>query len=196
MMESFIVSASVVALAEVGDKTQLLSLVLAARYRKPIPIILGTLVATLLNHAAAGGIGTSLSDIISPNIVNWAIVVSFALMAVWILIPDKLDNDELQTAKKTMGVFTTTVITFFLAEMGDKTQVVTIALAAHFHDFLGVVIGTTTGMMIANIPVIFLGHKFADKLPTRAVHIIASVIFLVLGGLALRNALTGTLLSF
>jgi putative Ca2+/H+ antiporter (TMEM165/GDT1 family) len=196
MMESFIVSTSVVALAEVGDKTQLLSLILAARYKKPVPIIFGTLIATLLNHAAAGGLGTWLSGSLSPNIINWAVVVSFALMAVWILIPDKLDGDELQTVKKTTGIFATTVIVFFLAEMGDKTQVVTIALAAHFRDFLGVVSGTTTGMMIANIPVIFLGHQFSDKLPIKTVHFIASAIFLALGGLALKNALTGTPLSF
>ncbi len=196
MMESFLVSTSVVALAEIGDKTQLLSLVLAARYRKPVPIIFGVLVATLINHAGASGIGVWLSNVISPNILNWVVVASFAVMAVWILIPDKLEEGEMVTPKKKMGVFVVTVISFFLAEMGDKTQVVTVALAAHFHDFIGVVSGTTMGMMIANVPVVFLGHKFADKLPIKAIHMIAAVIFVVLGGLALRNALTGTSISF
>jgi len=196
MLQSFLVSTSVVALAEVGDKTQLLSLVLAARYRKPVPIVLGVLVATLINHACAGGMGTLLSRILSQNLLNWAIVGSFVLMAGWILIPDKLDEDEVATSRKPMGVFTTTVVTFFLAEMGDKTQIVTIALAAQFHDFFGVVSGTTLGMMLANIPVIYLGHRFADRLPARAVHIVAALIFIVLGGLALRNALNGTQLAY
>ncbi|MBV8466786.1 MAG: TMEM165/GDT1 family protein [Burkholderiales bacterium] len=191
MLHSFLVSSSVVALAEVGDKTQLLSLVLAAKYRKPLPIVLGVLVATLVNHAGAGGIGTLLANFLSPNILNWAVVASFALMAGWILVPDKLDDDEAVGIKKPMGVFATTVVTFFLAEMGDKTQIVTIALAARFHDFFGVVSGTTAGMMLANVPVIYLGHKFADRLPTKTVHIIAALIFVVLGGMALRTALAG-----
>jgi len=191
VLHSFLVSSSVVALAEVGDKTQLLSLVLAAKYRKPLPIVLGVLVATLGNHAGAGGIGTLLANFLSPNILNWAVVASFALMAGWILVPDKLDDDEAVGIKKPMGVFATTVVTFFLAEMGDKTQIVTIALAARFHDFFGVVSGTTAGMMLANVPVIYLGHKFADRLPTKTVHIIAALIFVVLGGMALRTALAG-----
>jgi putative Ca2+/H+ antiporter (TMEM165/GDT1 family) len=189
MMQSFLVSTSVVGLAEIGDKTQLLSLVLAARYRKPIPIILGVLVATLINHGASGALGVWLASILSPNILNWAVVVSFAVMAVWILIPDKLDEADSVLTKNSMGVFGTTAVTFFLAEMGDKTQIVTIALAARFHDFFGVVAGTTLGMMLANVPVIYLGHKFADRLPTKAVHILAAIIFVVLGGLALRTAL-------
>jgi Ca2+/H+ antiporter, TMEM165/GDT1 family len=196
VLHPFLVSTSVVALAEIGDKTQLLSLVLAAQYRKPIPIILGVLIATLVNHAGAGGIGTWLAYVLNPTILNWAVVASFALMAGWILVPDKLDDDEGVTTKRPMGVFATTVVTFFIAEMGDKTQIVTIALAAQFQDFFSVVSGTTMGMMLANVPVIYLGNKFADRLPAKAVHIVAALIFVVLGGLALRNALTGTSMAF
>jgi Ca2+/H+ antiporter, TMEM165/GDT1 family len=188
-MESFLVSTSVVGLAEIGDKTQLLSLVLAARYRKPVPIVLGVLVATLVNHACSGALGAWLASVINPRFMNWAVVASFALMAVWILIPDKLDEADTVATKRQMGVFGTTVVTFFLAEMGDKTQIVTIALAARFHEFFGVVAGTTLGMMLANVPVIYLGHKFADRLPTKVVHVLAAVIFVVLGGFALRTAL-------
>lgn len=195
MLQSFLVSTSVVALAEVGDKTQLLSLVLAARYRKPIPIVLGVLVATLLNHAGAGGVGTLLANVLSQNVLNWAVVASFVLMAGWILIPDKFDDDDLKESKQSMGVFMTTAVTFFLAEMGDKTQIATVALAAQFHDFFGVVSGTTLGMMLANAPAVYFGSRFADKLPTKTVHIVAAIIFAVLGGLALRNALIGASLT-
>jgi putative Ca2+/H+ antiporter (TMEM165/GDT1 family) len=188
-MESFLVSTSVVGLAEIGDKTQLLSLVLAARYRKPIPIVLGVFVATLVNHACSGALGAWLARAIKPEIMNWAVVASFALMAIWILVPDKLDEEEAMNAKSRLGVFGTTVVAFFLAEMGDKTQVVTVALAARFHEFFGVVAGTTLGMMLANVPVIYLGHKFSDRLPTKTVHVLAAIIFVVLGYFALRTAL-------
>lgn len=191
-MQSFLVSTSIVALAEIGDKTQLLSLVLAARFRKPIPIVLGVFAATLINHAFSGALGAWLASVISPSIMNWAVVASFALMAVWILIPDKLDEADAVATKHSMGIFGTTALTFFLAEMGDKTQIVTVALAARFHEFFGVVAGTTLGMMLANVPVIYLGHRFADRLPTKAVHILAAVIFVVLGGFALRTALYPT----
>lgn len=191
-MQSFLVSTSIVALAEIGDKTQLLSLVLAARFRKPIPIVLGLFAATLINHAFSGALGAWLASVISPGIMNWAVVASFALMAVWILIPDKLDEADAVATKHSMGIFGTTALTFFLAEMGDKTQIVTVALAARFHEFFGVVAGTTLGMMLANVPVIYLGHRFADRLPTKAVHILAAVIFVVLGGFALRTALYPT----
>jgi putative Ca2+/H+ antiporter (TMEM165/GDT1 family) len=192
MLQPFLVSASVVALAEIGDKTQLLSLVLAARYRNPLPIVLGVLVATLANHAGAGGIGTLLAGWLSPTIMNWAVVVSFVLMAAWILVPDHLDEGEIAMPKRAMGVFGTTVFAFFLAEMGDKTQVITIALAAQYRDFFGVVSGTTVGMMLANVPVIYLGSRFANSLRPKTIHIVASIIFAVLGGLALRNALMNT----
>lgn len=190
-MQSFLVSTSVVALAEIGDKTQLLSLILAARYRKPLPIVLGVFVATMLNHAGAGGLGALLADWISPPILNWVVVVSFLAMAGWILVPDKLDEDEVNLPKKAMGVFGATVVAFFLAEMGDKTQVATVALAAQFHDFFGVVAGTTVGMMLANVPVIYLGGRFADKLNPKMVHVVAALIFLALGLLALYTAITG-----
>jgi putative Ca2+/H+ antiporter (TMEM165/GDT1 family) len=195
MLQSFFVSTSVVALAEIGDKTQLLSLVLAVRYRKPLPIVLGVLVATLVNHAGAGGIGAWLSNVLNPTILNWAVVASFVLMAGWILVPDKLDPNTVVMPVRPMGVFGTTTFAFFLAEMGDKTQIVTIALAARFHDFFGVVGGTTLGMMLANVPVIYLGHRFADRLPAKAIHAVAALIFVVLGVLALRNALTGAPLA-
>ena len=170
----------------------MLSLVLAARFRKPIPIVLGVFAATLINHAFSGALGAWLASVISPGIMNWAVVASFALMAVWILIPDKLDEADAVATKHSMGIFCTTALTFFLAEMGDKTQIVTVALAARFHEFFGVVAGTTLGMMLANVPVIYLGHRFADRLPTKAVHILAAVIFVVLGGFALRTALYPT----
>jgi putative Ca2+/H+ antiporter (TMEM165/GDT1 family) len=153
------------------------------------------LVATLVNHAGAGGIGTLLSGVLSPNVLNWAIVASFALMAGWVLIPDKLDEGEIAMPKRAKSVFGTTVFAFFIAEMGDKTQVVTIALAARYHDFFGVVSGTTLGMILANAPVIYFGSHFADQLPKKALHIVAAVIFVVLGVMALRNALAGTSLA-
>jgi len=189
MFEPLLVSTSIVALAEVGDKTQLLSLVLAAKYRKPLPIILGVFAATLVSHAGAGGVGALLSSVLSPAILNWAVVASFLLMAGWILVPDKLDDADAGLEKSHYGVFITVALAFFIAEMGDKTQIATVALAARFHEFTAVVAGTTLGMMIANVPVIFLGHRFADKLPAKAVHIVAAVMFVVLGGLALRTAL-------
>jgi Ca2+/H+ antiporter, TMEM165/GDT1 family len=189
MLEAFLVSTSVVALAEIGDKTQLLSLILAARYRKPLPIVLGVLTATLANHAAAGGLGTWLSQTLSPAILNWAVVASFALMAGWVLVPDRLDPSEVAESRVPLGVYGTTALGFFIAEMGDKTQIATIALAARFHQFYAVVGGTTLAMLIANVPVIYFGHRLADRLPTRAVHGIAGVIFFVMGALALRNAL-------
>jgi putative Ca2+/H+ antiporter (TMEM165/GDT1 family) len=189
MLQSFLTSTSVVALAEVGDKTQLLAVMLAVRYRRPVPIALGVLAATLANHAGAGGIGILLSSLLSPAVLNWCVVASFVLMAGWILVPDKLDTDDADLRPRALGVFGTTVLAFFLAEMGDKTQIATIALAARFQDFFGVVAGTTTGMMLANLPAIYLGHRFADRLPAKAVHAAAAVIFVVLGGLALRNAL-------
>jgi putative Ca2+/H+ antiporter (TMEM165/GDT1 family) len=187
--QAFLISTGAVALAEIGDKTQLLSLVLAARYRKPVPIMLGVLAATLANHAGAGAIGAWLGSQLTPDIMRWALGVSFVVMGLWVLIPDKLDPSEANNVGRShWGVFGTTLATFFLAEMGDKTQIATVALAARFHDFLGVVAGTTLGMMLANVPAILLGERFAHKLPTKAVHAVAAVLFVVLGALAFLRA--------
>ncbi len=188
MEQAFLISTGAVALAEIGDKTQLLSLVLAARYRKPVPIMLGVLVATLANHACAGAIGAWLGALITPDIMRWALAVSFVVMGLWVLVPDKLDPEEASVSRSHLGVFGTTVVTFFLAEMGDKTQLATVALAARFHDFFGVVAGTTLGMMLANVPAIFLGERFAHRLPTKAVHAVAAVLFVVLGVLGFLRA--------
>ncbi|TDG24757.1 TMEM165/GDT1 family protein [Paraburkholderia silviterrae] len=185
--QAFLVSTGAVALAEIGDKTQLLSLVLAARYRKPMPIILGVLVATLVNHSGAGALGTWLGALVTPSVMRWALAASFVAMGLWILVPDKLDEGEANVNRTRLGVFGATVVTFFLAEMGDKTQIATVALAARFHDFFGVVAGTTLGMMIANVPAILLGDRFAHKLPTKLVHGIAAVLFVVLGVLAIMG---------
>jgi putative Ca2+/H+ antiporter (TMEM165/GDT1 family) len=192
MLEAFVASASVVALAEIGDKTQLLSLMLAARYRRPLAVVLGVLVATLVNHAGAGGLGAWLSHALSPAMLNWAVAASFIGMAGWVLVPDRLDASDVEATTTPLGVFGATALAFFAAEMGDKTQIATIALAARFQAFFAVVGGTTLGMLIANVPVIYFGHRFADRLPAKAVHIMAGLICIVLGALALHNALTGT----
>ncbi len=183
-MEAFLVSTSIVALAEMGDKTQLLALVLAARFRKPWPIVLGILVATLANHALAGAVGSWVTTVLGPEALRWVLGLSFIAMAVWMLIPDKLD-DEGESKGLRLGVFGTTVVAFFLAEMGDKTQIATVMLAAQYHAYLWVVAGTTLGMMIANAPVVWLGDRLVKKVPIRLVHIISAVIFLVLGLVAL-----------
>ena len=178
--QAFIVSTSVVALAEMGDKTQLLSLILAARYRKPMPIVLGILVATLLNHAIAGALGAWLSSLMRPEVLNWVMAAAFIAMGLWILVPDKLDEDDVAVPKQQMGVFFATVVAFFLAEMGDKTQFATIALAAQYSDVLSVVLGTTLGMMMANAPAVYLGNRFAQRLPTKIIHMIAAIIFIAI----------------
>ena len=185
LMEAFLVSTGIVALAEIGDKTQLLSLLLAARFRKPWPIILGILVATLSNHALAGALGAWITTLIGKDALRWILGLSFIAMAAWILVPDKLDDDE--AAQERYGVFGTTVIAFFLAEMGDKTQVATVALAAQYQALAAVVAGTTFGMMIANVPAVLLGDKAAKSLPLRLVHGVAAAIFALLGILALLN---------
>ena len=179
--QAFLVSTSVVALAEMGDKTQLLSLILAARYRKPLPIIFGILAATLLNHAMAGALGAWLSSLMSPTTLSWVMAAAFIGMGLWILVPDKLDEDDVALPKKQMGVFFATLSAFFVAEMGDKTQFATIALAAQYSDVFTVVLGTTLGMMMANAPAVYLGNRFAQRLPTKIVHIVAAVIFIVIG---------------
>ncbi|MFB0949488.1 MAG: TMEM165/GDT1 family protein [Burkholderiaceae bacterium] len=186
--QAFIVSTSVVALAEMGDKTQLLSLILAARYRKPMPIVLGILVATLLNHAIAGALGAWLSSLMRPEVLNWVMAAAFIAMGLWILVPDKLDEDDVAVPKQQMGVFFATVVAFFLAEMGDKTQFATIALAAQYSDVLSVVLGTTLGMMMANAPAVYLGNRFAQRLPTKIIHMIAAIIFIAIGVLTAVKA--------
>ena len=184
-MDAFFVSTAIVALAEMGDKTQLLSLVLAARFRKPWPIVLGILVATLVNHALAGAVGAWVTQMVGPDVMRWILGLSFIAMAVWMLIPDKLDDDGTSQHSR-WGVFGTTLIAFFLAEMGDKTQIATVMLAAQYTGaYVWVVAGTTLGMMLANAPVVWLGDKLVKKVPIRVVHMVSAGIFLVLGLLAL-----------
>ena len=184
MTEAFLVSTGLVALAEMGDKTQLLSLVLAARFRKPWPIVLGILVATLANHALAGAAGTWVTSWLGPQLLRWVLGGSFIAMAAWMLIPDKFDEGEGDKAPR-LGVFGTTVVAFFLAEMGDKTQVATVMLAAQYHTWAPVVAGTTLGMMLANVPVVWFGDAITRKVPIRAVHVVGAIVFLVLGVIAL-----------
>ena len=179
-MEAFLISTGIVALAEIGDKTQLLAFLLAAKFRKPWPIILGILVATLANHALAGALGAWITSMAGPQTMRWVLGVSFIAMAIWTLIPDKVD-DEGDASGMRYGVFGTTLIAFFLAEMGDKTQVATVALAAQFNAFYAVVAGTTLGMMIANVPAVLLGNRIANRVPVRLVHGIAALIFATLG---------------
>jgi Ca2+/H+ antiporter, TMEM165/GDT1 family len=186
MIEAFLISTGVVALAEIGDKTQLLALVLAARFRKPWPIVFGILVATLLNHAVAGALGAWFAAAVSPRVMRWILGLSFIAMAGWMLVPDKYD--EHQESKTRFGVFGTTLVAFFLLEIGDKTQIATIALAAKYASLAAVVTGTTVGMLIANIPAVLLGEVAASKLNMRLVHAIAAAIFFVLGLLVLFGA--------
>jgi putative Ca2+/H+ antiporter (TMEM165/GDT1 family) len=183
-MEAFLISTGIVALAEMGDKTQLLSLVLAARFRKPWPIVWGILVATLANHALAGGVGAWVTHFMGPNVLRWVLGLSFLAMAVWMLIPDKLDDDDADVQPK-LGVFGTTVIAFFLAEMGDKTQIATVMLAAEYQSWLWVVAGTTLGMMLANAPVVWFGERITRLVPLTWVHRISATVFVVLGLLVL-----------
>lgn len=184
-MEAFFISTGIVALAEMGDKTQLLSLLLAAKFRRPFPIILGILVATLLNHAFAGAVGSWVTTFLGKDVLRWILGLSFLAMAVWTMIPDKIDDADAKPAK--LGVFGATVLAFFLAEMGDKTQVATVALAAKYMAFYAVVLGTTLGMMIANVPAVLLGNKVIQTVPLKLVHGIAAVVFAVLGVLTLLN---------
>ncbi len=184
-MEAFLVSTGIVALGEMGDKTQLLALLLAARFRRPVPIVLGILVATLVNHALAGAVGDWIARALGPDVLRWVIGGSFIAMAVWMLIPDQID--EAEGGHQRFGVFGTTVVAFFLAEMGDKTQIATVALAARYSDLVAVVAGTTLGMMIANVPAVLLGDVVAKKVSMTLVHGIAAAIFAVLGVLTLLN---------
>ncbi|WP_096670965.1 TMEM165/GDT1 family protein [Polaromonas sp. AET17H-212] len=184
-MDAFLISTGIVALAEMGDKTQLLALVLAARFRKPWPIVAGIFVATIANHAMAGALGAWLTTVISPQTLRWILGVSFLAMAGWMLIPDKLDDDAADGRLPRFGVFGTTAMLFFLAEMGDKTQIATVMLAARYDAWFGVVAGTTLGMMLANVPVVWLGAKVTKKVPLRVVHLVSALIFALLGAAAL-----------
>ncbi len=183
-MEAFLISTGLVALAEIGDKTQLLALLLAARFRQPWPIVWGILVATVANHALAGWLGLLVAQWLTDDVLRWVLGIGFLAMAVWMLIPDQLDDDTPDTQGR-WGVFGTTCVVFFMAEMGDKTQIATVALAAQFNAWLAVVAGTTLGMMIANAPAVWLGDRMAHRLPVRAIHAVAAVVLLGLGVITL-----------
>jgi Ca2+/H+ antiporter, TMEM165/GDT1 family len=189
-IEALLVSTGIVALAEIGDKTQLLAFMLAARYRRAGPIVLGILVATIANHAFAGAVGTWITSVLGPDLLRWVLGLGFLAMAAWTLIPDKLDAGDVRV-RNGMGVFMTTTIAFFLAEMGDKTQIATVALAAQYEAFVAVVLGTTLGMMIANVPAVLVGDRLAHRMPVRLVHAIAAAIFGALGVVALSGAWQG-----
>lgn len=182
-MQGFFLSIGAVALAEIGDKTQLLSLMLAARFRKPLPIVAGILVATLANHGFAGAIGSWIAQALGAEVLRWILGISFLAMALWTLVPDKLDSTDANADR--LGIFGTTTLAFFLAEMGDKTQVATIALSAQYQSFLPIVMGTTIGMMAANVPVVYLGGRFSNRLPLKAIRMLTAGLFLALGMLVL-----------
>ncbi len=191
-MEAFLVSTGVVALGEIGDKTQLLALVLAARFRKPLPIIAGILVATLANHALAGFLGNLFRTFVPAEVLTWFVALSFFAVALWALRPDTLDDDDPPPATR-WGVFGVTVVAFFLAEMGDKTQVATVVLAAKFPSLAAVVLGTTLGMLLANVPVVLVGKAASQTIPFKAVRIAAALLFASLGVYALvAQELPGT----
>ena len=179
-MQTLLVSTAAVAIAEIGDKTQLLSLILAARYRRPWPIVTGILVATLANHALAGMLGAVVAHWLAPQTLKWIVAASFFAVALWTLKPDEADEEDAARGA-THGVLVATLIAFFLAEMGDKTQVATVVLAAQYHPLWQVVAGTTVGMLLANAPVVWLGARFAAKLPLRAARIGAALLFAALG---------------
>ncbi len=179
-MQTLLVSTAAVAIAEIGDKTQLLALVLAARYRRPWPICLGILIATLLNHALAGSAGALIAGLLAPRVLEWLVAASFFAVAAWTLVPDKVD-DAAAGQGAGRGVLLATTLAFFLAEMGDKTQVATVVLAAQYTPLWQVVVGTTIGMLLANVPVVWFGARFADRLPLRAARIGAALLFAALG---------------
>ncbi|WP_317848161.1 TMEM165/GDT1 family protein [Pseudomonas sp. HTZ2] len=187
-MESLLVPTAIVALAEIGDKTQLLALILAARFRKPWPIIAGIIAATLANHAAAGAVGAWVSSFFSETVLHWILAGSFAATALWTLVPDKMDDDENSAARR-FGPFVTTLIAFFLAEIGDKTQVATVMLAAQYPHLIMVILGTTLGMLIANVPVVLAGNFAAEKLPLTLIRRLAAAAFFVLAIVAVYSAM-------
>jgi len=186
-VQAWLISTGVVALAEMGDKTQLLAFILAARFKRPLPIIGGILVATLFNHGLAGALGAWITTSVSPQLLRWILGLSFLAMAAWTLIPDRIEAEESAVAQR-LGVFGATVLTFFLAEMGDKTQLATVALAAHYGTPLPVILGTTLGMLLADVPAVFIGNRLADRIPMRLVHAIAAAIFALLGIVTLLGA--------
>jgi putative Ca2+/H+ antiporter (TMEM165/GDT1 family) len=182
-MDAFLVSTGIVALAEIGDKTQLLAFLLAARFRRPLPIVFGIFVATIANHAFAAAVGALVSRLLGPDVMRWVLGLAFIGMAAWIMVPDDIDAEDAAPAR--FGVFFTTVLAFFLAEMGDKTQVATVALAARYSSTVAVVCGTTVGMMLANVPAVYFGDRIAGRVPLKLVHGLAALIFLVLGAATL-----------
>ena len=186
MLQAFLASTGIVALAEIGDKTQLLAFLLAARFRKPLPIIAGILAATLVNHGLAGALGGWIMGVLSPDVLRWVLGLSFLAVAVWTLIPDRIEQEPGLTTR--FGVFGVTLIAFFLAEMGDKTQIATVVLAAHYAAPLLVVIGTTLGMLIADVPAVFIGGSLAARLPMRLIRLLAAALFALLGAATLLVA--------
>jgi putative Ca2+/H+ antiporter (TMEM165/GDT1 family) len=190
-VESLLVSVSTVAIAEMGDRTQLLSLMLAAHYRRPWPILAGVLCATLANHLLAGFIGIRLGRFLTPAVLDAVVGVSMIGMALWTLTPDALEEDAARVSRT--SAFLATVVAFFIAEIGDKTQIATVALAAAYSNLIVVVAGTTAGMVLANAPVVFLGKAFSDRLPLKAIHYVASGVFLALGVVFLVRAAHHTL---
>ncbi|MCI5850311.1 MAG: TMEM165/GDT1 family protein [Sutterellaceae bacterium] len=185
MLETILLSTGAIALSEIGDKTQLLALALAARYRKPVPIVLGIIAATLFNHFIAAALGYWINSWLTPAVLRWVLVVSFIGMGLWMLIPDKDDDDDSRNKWGKYGVFAATLVLFFLAEMGDKTQLATIAIAAKVGAVVPVVMGTTVGMLLADAPVVFLGDRFSRKIPMKPVHVIAALVFIGFGTAAL-----------
>ncbi|MCL4182242.1 MAG: TMEM165/GDT1 family protein [Burkholderiaceae bacterium] len=186
-MEAFLVSTGIVALAEIGDKTQLLAFVLAARFKKPLPIIAGIFVATLVNHGLAGAAGAWITTAIDPEVLRWVLGLSFIGMAAWTMIPDSIEETETRVAGR-LGVFGATLVAFFLVEMGDKTQIATVAMAAHYAMPLQVVVGTTLGLLLADVPAVLVGDRLAARIPMRPVHMAAAAIFVLLGVATLLGA--------
>jgi Ca2+/H+ antiporter, TMEM165/GDT1 family len=182
-LEAFLVSTGIVALAEMGDKTQLLALMLAARYRRPVPVILGILVATLANHALAAWLGAGVAEVLGRDALRWILGLSFLAMAAWTLVPDKLEKEKPQSAR--LGAFAATLIAFFFVEMGDKTQIATVALAARYASIAAVVAGTTLGMMLADVPAVYFGERILRRVPAKMLHRVAAAGFALLGAIAL-----------
>ncbi|MEQ1753839.1 MAG: TMEM165/GDT1 family protein [Micropepsaceae bacterium] len=186
MLDAFLTSSMVVAFAEIGDKTQLLAIILATRFRKPLPVVCGIFFATIANHFLAALAGSAVAGLLEGFWFRCLVGASFVAMAIWTLVPDSMDGDTRQDER--YGAFTTTLIAFFLVEMGDKTQVATVALGARFHDVIAVTMGTTIGMMIANVPAVFVGHELLQFVPLKVVRFIAAALFLIIGGLILAQA--------